>query len=195
MNAIWYVVRTGIQWRALPHDFPSWNTIYYHFRKWCLDGTWQQVNEAMRKLERIEQGRQPEPSGAILDSQSVKTTEAGGVRGFDGGKQLNGRKRHILVDTSGNLLEIVVNAADTQNRDGAKLVFAKLPATTLAALQKIWADGGSVSGLWRPAWLQAVVGASLGIANRPPKCHRLRRRPGPLDCRTLLRLVRALPSP
>lgn len=167
VNAILYVVRTGIQWRALPHDFPTWSTIYYHFRKWCVDGTWQKMNTAVRRQERIQHQRTEEPSGAIIDSQSVKTTEAGGERGFDGGKQINGRKRHNLVDTRGNLLDVVVNAANGQDRDGAKLVFAKLPPETLASLKKIWADG-SYRGAAFLTWLQKTVDASLEITNRPP---------------------------
>lgn len=167
INAILYVVRTGIHWRALPHDFPKWSTIYYHFRKWCVDGTWQTLNTALRRQERIAHDRTPEPSGAIIDSQSVKTTEAGGERGFDAGKVINGRKRHTLVETRGNLLEVVVKPADGQDREDGKLVFDKLPKETLAALQKIWADG-SYRGPDFAAWLQEKVGALLEIAFRPP---------------------------
>lgn len=167
INAILYVVRTGIQWRALPHDFPKWSTIYYHFRKWCVDGTWQTLNTAVRRQERMAHDRSPEPSGAILDSQSAKTTEAGGDRGFDAGKVIKGRKRHTLVDTCGNLLEVVVKPADSQDRDGAQLVFDKLPPETLASLQKIWADG-NYRGPEFAAWVQNKVGATLEIAFRPP---------------------------
>ncbi|MEM7129848.1 MAG: IS5 family transposase [Chloroflexota bacterium] len=131
LNAIFYIVRNGITWRAMPKDFPKWSSVYYHFRKWCKDGTWQTINETLRKEERIRRGRAAEPSGAIIDSQSVKTTEAGGERGFDGGKLINGRKRHAAVDTIGNLLEVVVNAANTDDRDGAKLVLNKLSADSI----------------------------------------------------------------
>jgi putative transposase len=115
--------------------------VYYHYRKWCLDGTWQAINRALRYLERQRQKRRPHPSAGIIDSQSIKTTESGGERGYDGGKKINGRKRHILVDTVGNLLEVVVHAADIQDRDGAKLLMNKLTQMLQRRLQKVWADG------------------------------------------------------
>jgi putative transposase len=167
VNAILYVVRCGIQWRCVPHDFPKWSTVYYHFRKWCVDGTLQKLNTAIRQQERLADTRSAEPSAAIIDSQSAKTTEAGGERGFDAGKNINGRKRHTLVDTRGNLLEVVVNAADGQDRDGAKLVFEKLSPTTLASIKKVWADG-NYRGSDFLEWVQNNVGAILEITNRPP---------------------------
>ena len=99
VNAILYVLRTGCQWENLPNDFPNANSVYYHYRKWCLDGTWRRVNRALREQERTDRDRDPEPTGAIIDSQSVETTEAGGERGYDAGKDVWGRKRHVIVDT------------------------------------------------------------------------------------------------
>lgn len=167
INAIFYLVRTGCQWRNLPKDLPKWQSVYYYFRKWSKDGTWQKANEAVRKLEREKRGRQPEPTGAIVDSQSVKTTEAGGERGFDAGKQVNGRKRHTVTDTVGNLLAVVVNAANTQDRDGAKEVFSQLTADTIASLKKIWADG-NYRGDNFLNWVQEVLQSALEITTRPP---------------------------
>ena len=166
VNAIFYVVRNGCTWANLPKEFPNYQSVYYHYRKWCQDGTWQAINEALRRQVRQLAGRHPEPSAGSLDSQSVKTTEAGGQRGYDAGKKVNGRKRHIVVDTLGYLLEVVVHAANLQDRDGAKLVLTKLSDDTKRHLKKIWADGGYRGKLVR--WVRRHVQASLTIVKRAP---------------------------
>lgn len=142
INAILYLLRTGCQWRYLPKEYPNWNRVYYHYHKWCWDGTWEVVNGTLREQVRQGAGRDTQPSLAIIDSQSVKTTEVGGEHGFDGAKKVNGRKRHILVDTMGNLLCVLSHAANIGERAGAQTLLLKVPELLWGRLEKILADGG-----------------------------------------------------
>ena len=120
IDGILFLNRSGCQWRLLPKNFAPWQTVYGYFRRWRLDGTWERIHTRLRERVRQKAGRQDTPSAAILDSQSVKTTEKGGLRGYDAGKKINGRKRHLVVDTLGLVLAVVVHAASVQDRDGAK---------------------------------------------------------------------------
>lgn len=166
MNAILYVLRTGCQWAYLPHEYPNFNSVYYHYHKWCWDDTWEDINTALREQVREAAGREAQPSLAIIDSQSVKTTEVGGEHGFDGAKRVNGRKRHILVDTMGNLLQVVVHAANIGEREGAKLVLEQLPDALWQRLEKILADGG-YDGQDFADWVEDEYAVVLEIALRP----------------------------
>ena len=140
INAILYVVVSGIQWRMLPKDYPKWKTVYDYFRTWRNDGTWQRIHDSLRAQVRQQAGRHKHPTAGCLDSQSVKTTQIPGVRGYDKGKNVNGRKRHILVDTLGLLLVVVVTAASVSDPAGARLLLARLGGAG-KKLRRIWVDG------------------------------------------------------
>ena len=140
VDAIFYVNRTGVQWRYLPHDFPRWDVVYSYFRKWGKDGTWDKVQRVLREGVRQTAGREATPSLACVDSQSVKGTECGGDHGIDGHKKINGVKRHILVDTMGLLLAVVVTAASVTDAKAAREVFQRATAEGLPRLAKVLGD-------------------------------------------------------
>jgi putative transposase len=165
INGVLYILRAGCAWRLMPHDLPPWQSVYYHFSKWRQDGTWLKLNTALREQVRTADGREETPSAAIVDSQSTKTTAIKGERGYDGGKKVNGRKRHILVDTLGLLLIVVVTAASVQDRDGAKLLLQSVSEKlSLPRLQLIWADGGYRGKLID--WVQETFSWLLEIVKR-----------------------------
>lgn len=168
LDGVLYVLRTGAQWRELPHEWPPWSTVYGQFWRWCRRQVWPPINAILREELRRELGREPQPSAGSIDSQSVKTTEAGGPRGYDAGKKLNGRKRHVAVDTLGLLLHVVVHAANVQDRDGARLLLTRMRGQ-FHRLQLLWADGGYRGQL--EDWVREVCGWTLAIVDRPPDQH------------------------
>jgi putative transposase len=142
LNAVFYVVKGGIQWRLLPREFPKWQSVYSYFRRWRLSGLWRRLHDALRSEARRKAGRHKHPTAGCLDSQSVRTSGAAsaGTRGSDANKRVKGRKRHLLVDTLGLLLAVVVTAANAQDKAGALLALRRLGGGC-KKLRRIWTDG------------------------------------------------------
>jgi putative transposase len=140
VNAILYLVRSGCQWRLLPHDFPPWSTVHTWYRRWRRDGTWDRINEALRQQARTRAGRDPSPRSSAADSQSVKTTPPGGAHGFDNGKKVLGRKRHLWVDSLGLLLAVLVTAADVHDSRAACELFHRRLWAELPRLEVVYTD-------------------------------------------------------
>ena len=155
INGIFYINKTGCQWRMLPTEFGPWETVYGYFRRWRRAGVWARVMDTLRQGERQSQGRLPEPSASCADSQSIKTATPGEDVGFDGHKKIKGRKRHILVDTLGLIVAVVVTAANTDDRHGLVALMHRYFASGVTRLRKIWVDGG-YDAQWLRDWVRGL---------------------------------------
>lgn len=166
VNALRYMTKSGCQWRMLPHDFPKWYHVSYYFYKWIDDGTLEDIHDCLREEIRVTVGKEPEPSVGILDSQSVKTVSSGDERGFDAAKLIKGRKRHVIVDTLGLLLLVIVTAASAQDSDTGREVLIDVQQKT-QRLQKVYADQGYK--MWLVDWIKQWTTYILDIVRKPPE--------------------------
>jgi putative transposase len=167
LNAIFYVLRSGCPWRLLPRNFPPWKTVYHYFRVWRIDGTFERLNAVLRETLWVRSGRDPHPSAGIVDSQSAKTSGVGGeARGYDGGKEVHGRKRHLLVDTEGFVLKAKVHSAKVPDQDGIKLLLMAA-RDRLPRLSHLWVDAGYEGRGKR--WAEEALGLSVEVVHHSRK--------------------------
>jgi putative transposase len=166
LNGIFSLLRTGCAWRYVPRDYGPWSTVFQCFRRWRRSRLWTRIHAILRERVRRAVGRDPTPSAAIIDRQSVKTSEQGGPHGYDGGKQVNGRKRHILVDTLGLRLNVVVHPANLQDREGARLVLAGMQRR-FPRLQHLWADQAYTGPILD--WIRGQLGWTVEVIERSPR--------------------------
>src|SRR5215216_288495 len=167
LDAVFYVLKSGCPWRLLPKDFPPWKTVYDWFRRWRIDGTWERLNAELRERLRCRLGRDPNPSAGIVDSQSARTSAVGGQeRGFDPAKNVEGRKRHLLVDTEGLVLKAKVHSARVPDADGIGLLLGSA-RVGLSRLSHLWVDAGYQGRGKR--WAEEAMGLSVEVVRKPKK--------------------------
>lgn len=166
VNAVLYLLRTGCSWRQLPKDFAPWETVYWHFKRWRDDGSLDRLHDTLRERVREAEGREAQPTAAIIDAQSVKGADTVGrdTRGYDAGKKTNGRKRHIVVDTIGLMVIVLVTAANVQDRDGARPALEAV-RRAFPTISLVWADGGYAGKLVE--WAKTAARIVLEIVRKP----------------------------